>query len=190
MPVVESEVCYEGIMETCREDIQRFMFWTTTLNGCCGFTYGANGIWQVNLPGKPFGPSPHGRTSGDTPWRKAMQMPGGAQVGAGARVLRDLPWHELKPHPEWISPRWSEQEYDAPSLASATGRVRVFYMPNSWETPTLKMLEPGVRYRATLVNPSTGEKHAHETVTAPASGDYKLPILPQQRDWVLILERA
>jgi len=47
MPVVEAEVCYEGIMQSCRQDIQRFMFWSTLLNGCCGFTYGANGIWQV-----------------------------------------------------------------------------------------------------------------------------------------------
>jgi len=189
MPVIESEVCYEGIMQSCRQDIQRFMFWTSILNGCCGFTYGANGIWQVNRPEQPFGPSPHGRAWGDTPWREAMQAPGGEQVGVGAQTLRDLPWHELEPHPEWITPRWTEEDYHAPSAAGA-GRLRLYYMPNSWETPTLLALGSGARYRATLIDPATGERHERPSVVADSSGEHKLEKFPEQRDWVLLLERA
>lgn len=190
MPVIESEVCYEGIMESCRQDMQRFMFWTTVLNGCCGFTYGANGIWQVNLPGKPFGASPSGRTWGNTPWREAMQAPGGAQVGVSAQVLRELPWHEMTPHREWIDPHWNEDEYHAPSAAGIPGRLRVHYLPTPRQTPTLKQLEPGVRYEATLVDPSSGERHRLGEIVAAADGDYRLPIFPRERDWVLILERS
>ncbi len=190
MPVIEAEVCYEGIMQTCREDIQRFMFWTSILNGCCGFTYGANGIWQVNLPNQPYGPSPHGRSWGDTPWIEAMKAPGGAQVGIGARVLRGLDWQEMTPHPDWISPRWTEQDYAGPSAAGIPGRLRVHYVPNAWDTPTLKGLEPGVRYEAELVNPSTGEVSDRSSVVGDAQGDYRVPTWPQQRDWVLVLKRS
>ena len=48
MPVIDGEVCYEGIGEACRQEVQRLMFWACVLNGACGHTYGANGIWQVN----------------------------------------------------------------------------------------------------------------------------------------------
>jgi hypothetical protein len=48
MPVINAEVCYEGIMEACREEVQRMMFWASMLSGTAGFTYGANGLWQLN----------------------------------------------------------------------------------------------------------------------------------------------
>jgi hypothetical protein len=68
LPVINSEVCYEGIGEACRQEVQRFMFWLCMLSGACGHTYGANGIWQVNTRGTPYGPSPGGRAWGNIPW--------------------------------------------------------------------------------------------------------------------------
>ncbi len=188
MPVIESEVCYEGIMESCRQDIQRFMFWTTVLNGCCGFTYGANGIWQVNRPGAPYGPSPHGRTWGNVTWREAMQYPGGRQVGVGARLWRTLPWHEMRPHPEWVEPHWSKRDYHQPSAAGIPKRVRVIYTPVRWNPPRIRQLEPGVAYQVRLVNPSTGEETPRGVVRGDSSGDCRLAHFPQQRDWIIILE--
>ena len=63
MPVFVSEVNYEGIGESSREEQQRFLFWTAMLSGAFGHTYGANGLWQVNGRDEPYGKSPHG-TSG------------------------------------------------------------------------------------------------------------------------------
>ena len=68
------------------------MFWASVLSGTCGHTYGANGIWQVNLPGKPYGPSPHGKAWGDTTWQEAADLPASRQLGAAAKLLRTLPW--------------------------------------------------------------------------------------------------
>ena len=65
MPVIDGEVCYEGIMEASRQEVQRFYFWACVLSGAAGHTYGANGIWQVNRREQPFGASPHGRSWGD-----------------------------------------------------------------------------------------------------------------------------
>ncbi len=189
MPVIESEVCYEGIMESCRQDIQRFMFWSTMLNGCCGFTYGANGIWQVNQPNQPFGPSPHGRTWGNTPWQQAMNYPGGKQVGVGAKLLRSLPWQQMKPHPEWVHPHWNDREPHRPSAAGIAEKLRVIYTPALWNQPRLTQLEPGLTYKARLVNPSTGQATPMGDVEADNKGEHSLQTFPEQRDWVIVLQR-
>ena len=91
MPVLVGEVCYEGILEASRQEIQRFMFWTCILNGAGGHTYGANGIWQVNTRERPFGPSPHGRSWGDVPWDVAARTPRLAAHRARQGIADALP---------------------------------------------------------------------------------------------------
>ncbi len=105
-------------------------------------------------------------------------------------MLRKLPWHKMPPHPEWISPRWNADDYHAPSAAGIPGQLRIYYMPTAWQNPTLKQLEPGVRYQATLINPSTGERHQREPISGDQAGEYKLPTFPEQRNWALTIERA
>ncbi|HTM52920.1 MAG TPA: DUF4038 domain-containing protein [Pirellulales bacterium] len=103
MPTVNGEVCYEGILDTCYEDVQRYMVWSCLLSGNTGHTYGANGIWQLNREEKAYGKSPHGGTWGATPWNVAMKLPGSRQVGLAKRLLESLPWTEFEPHPNWAS---------------------------------------------------------------------------------------
>src|SRR5687768_18549422 len=66
-PVINAEVSYEALFDRIPADIQRLMFWTNMLSGAAGHTYGANGIWQVNRPGQPYGNSPHGGNYGVIP---------------------------------------------------------------------------------------------------------------------------
>ena len=103
MPTINGEVCYEGILGTCHDDVQRFMVWSCLLSGDAGHTYGANGIWQLNREGQPYGLSPHGGTWGATPWNEAMQLPGSRQTGLAKRLLETLPWQQFEPHPEWAA---------------------------------------------------------------------------------------
>ncbi|PYK01770.1 MAG: alpha-L-rhamnosidase [Verrucomicrobia bacterium] len=81
MPTINAEVCYEGILDTCFDDLQRFMVWSCLLSGTAGHTYGANGIWQVNRRDAAYGKSPHGGNWGNTSWDDAMRLPGSRQVG-------------------------------------------------------------------------------------------------------------
>ncbi|MCW5963713.1 MAG: DUF4038 domain-containing protein [Bryobacterales bacterium] len=189
MPVVQAEVCYEGILGRCREDLQRQMFWASVLNGACGFTYGANGIWQVNLPGMPFGPSPHGNNWGSTPWWEAAQWPGGAQLGHFAKLLRTLPWERMEPHPEWVEPRWTDKDYDMPCAAGIPRELRVVYIPSMWQTPRLRGMEPGIRYQMTAVHTATGEALRFGEAWDHGNGDFAIPLFPEKRDWVLVLRR-
>jgi len=189
MPVLVGEVCYEGILEANRQEVERFMFWTSMLNGAAGHTYGANGIWQVNTAEQPFGPSPHGRTWGNTPWDVAAKLPGSTQIGLGKGLLLQYPWWQLEPHPEWVDPHWSKENYERPYAAGIPGEVRLVFIPPAWDPPKVRGLEPGVAYRAFYFDPAVGKRHEALDVTPDATGAWQAPITPTFADWILVLER-
>jgi len=189
MPVLVGEVCYEGIMEASRQEVERFMFWTSILNGAGGHTYGANGIWQVNTAERPFGPSPHGRCWGDTPWDVAAKLPGSGQLGLGKKLLMQYPWWRFEPHPEWVDPHWSKEDYEQPYAAGIPGEVRVLFIPPMWDPPRVKSLESGVAYRAFYFNPATGKQYEPVEVTPDPTGLWQPPITPTFADWIMVLEK-
>ncbi len=190
MPVLVGEVCYEGIMEASRQEVQRFMFWSSVLSGAAGHTYGANGIWQVNTREKPYGPSPHGRSWGDTPWEDAYRLPGSRQLGLARQLLMRYPWWRFQPHNEWVEPRWSKQNYMLPYAAGIPGEVRIVFCPPMWDPPRIQQLEPGVQYRAAFFNPANGKEHSAGEVHADSTGNWRPPVFPIFQDWVLILEKV
>ena len=193
MPVVNGEVCYEGIGEASRQQVQRYAFWVCMLSGACGHTYGANGIWQVNTREKPYGPSPHGMAWGDTPWEEAHQLPGSAQLGLAKRILERYPWWRFEPHPEWVEPHWSKDSYFQPFAAGIPGQVSVIYLLKFTSGKVVvKGLQTGVSYRALLFNPTNGEEHPLGPAEPDANGDWVLRdhALPLYQDWLLVLERG
>jgi hypothetical protein len=189
MPVLAGEVCYEGILEASRQEIQRFMFWTCILNGAGGHTYGANGIWQVNTREHPYGPSPHGRSWGDVPWDVAASLPGAQHIALGKALLMRYAWWRFEPHPEWVEPHWSKENYEAPYAAGIPGEVRVIFIPTAWSEPTVKSLEAGVAYRAFYFDPKSGQQRDLGDVAADSSGAWQPPVMPTFADWVLVLEK-
>lgn len=189
MPVINSEVCYEGILEDSREEVQRLMFWASLLSGACGHTYGANGIWQLNEPGRPFGASPHGAAWGDTPWWDAAQLPGSAQLGLAKKLLERYQWWRLEPHPEWLAEHAGEANYELPYCAGIPGELRIIFTPRPRQRPVVQGLEPDVRYRAFYWNPSTAAEIEAGEVQGGEDGAWQAPKVALMRDWVLVLER-
>ena len=189
IPVLAGEVCYEGIIEASRQEIQRFMFWTCILNGAGGHTYGANGIWQVNTRERPFGPSPHGRTWGDVPWDVAMDLPGSKHIGLSKGLLMRYAWWKFEPHAEWADPHWSTENYELPYAAGIPGEVRVIFIPPAWSPPTMKSLEANVSYRAFYFDPKSGTQHDLGDVTPDSTGAWAPPVTPTYADWILVLEK-
>ncbi|MDO9542361.1 MAG: DUF4038 domain-containing protein [Kiritimatiellia bacterium] len=205
MPVVEGEVCYEGIGEFCRQEVQRLMFWACILNGAAGFTYGANGIWQVNTRQKPYGPSPHGMTWGNTPWEDAYQLPGSDQIGLAKRFLSRYPWWKFEPHPEWVEPGWTKAlcnmpftcgRHDIPLAAGIPGKLRIIYQMLGTGLKMVKVLEKDVHYKVRQFNPVTGAEHSAGEIKADMKGNWiptasglpKFHPMPIFQDWLLILE--
>lgn len=195
MPVLVSEVDYEGILEGSREENQRFLFWACLLSGTLGHTYGANGIWQVNTREKPFGASPHGLSWGNRAWNDAYTLPGSKQIGLGKQLLERYAWEKFKAHPEWVEPHQTADDRLAPYAAGIPGEVRIIYIPVEAaqllrsNLPVLKQLEPNVAYRGFYWDPSTGEEYPCGAVQADAQGDYPMPLPPIFRDWVFVMER-
>ena len=102
LPIVEGEVNYEALLSLDYNNatIQRLFVWNCLLNGCAGYTYGGNGIWQVNREGEPsvtFG----GYTN--LSWQQAMRLPGSEQVGLARKLLLNYHWEQRAPHPEWVT---------------------------------------------------------------------------------------
>jgi hypothetical protein len=193
MPVVVGETNYEGIIHATQDEVQRLSFWAAMLSGAAGYTYGANGIWQVNRADQPFGPSPHGGTWGNTNWEEASQLPGAEQLGKARRLLERYPWQQFAPHPEWIEPSATPEDVDAPFSAGIPGKVRIFYfyMPVfPWSARPIRVLslEKEIRYRAFYWDPRTACEYDLGSVEPDSDGSWRVPVQPEMKDWVLILE--
>ena len=188
MPVVNSEVNYEGIRGQCWQDIVRLSFYVSVFNGTVGHTYGANGIWQLNERDKPYGPSPHGRSWGNMPWQEAVQLPGGRQVALGGRFIASLPWWRMEKHPEWVEDKREQTDPKAIRCIGIAREVRLVYVPMLWKAPMLKGIEPDVQYRAYYFDPCTGAEHDLGQVTPDAGGSWRPPFPPEAHDWVIVLE--
>lgn len=195
MPVLVDEVNYEGILESSREEMQRFLFWSSLLSGAAGHTYGANGLWQVNQCDLPYGPSPHGTSWGDLPWDEAAQLPGARQLGLGKALLLRYAWQRFEPHPEWVTPHQSPEKRISAYAAGIPGQVRVIYIPAEevWAVwrgqATIHGLETGATYRTFYFNPKTGAETDLGVVQGDTAGNYVLPRPPIFQDWVVVMER-
>jgi hypothetical protein len=190
MPIVNSEVNYEGIMGRSWQNIQRLDFYHTMMNGAAGFTYGANGIWQLNTEEQPYGPSPHGRSWGSTPWREAAQLPGSRQVGLGGQFFRQFPWWELEWHPEWIDEAKNENDAYAPVAAGIPGKLRIVYSPHCWNSPRVHELESDVAYTASWFDPVTGVESPIGPVEPDEDHMWTPPFPSEVHDWLLVLRAS
>ena len=173
MPILNSEVAYEGILGASFENVQRLMFWSCILCGAAGHTYGANGLWQVNTKEKPYGMSPRGQSYGGLPWDEAYRLPGSSQVALGKRLLERYPWWRMEPHLEWVEPHWDRENYFNPFMAGIPGLLRIAYLPGNCITslfpPRLSMatgtpfrvlgIEADSSYNAFYFDPTNGEEH-------------------------------
>jgi hypothetical protein len=192
LPVILGEVTYEGILDTCFEDVQRFMVWCSFLSGTAGHTYGANGIWQLNRREQPYGKSPHGGNWGNRPWDDAMKLPGSRQVGLAKRLLEKFDWWKFEPHPEWVSwqsPKSKHGEFEVPYAAGIPAQVRVIYVPFA-EPVALHGLKAGAPYSIRQFDPRTGAMRKPQSVNADPHGDLICGPESATGDWVAILENS
>jgi hypothetical protein len=194
MPVLVGEANYEGILHSNEASVQRLTFWSAILSGACGHTYGANGLWQVNTHMKPYGASPWGGTWGGPAWDVASQLLGSAQLGMAKKLLQRYKWWCLEPHPEWVLPSGSPENPDFPFAAGIPGETRIIYF--YWPTFTAPgqqykviSLEPTINYRAFFWNPRNGEENNLGEIKKEADNTWCIPIQPELKDWVVVLER-
>jgi len=189
MPVINGEVCYEGIGGSNYADVQRFAFWSCILSGAAGHTYGADGIWQVNGNNELFGASPQGVTWGNTTWEVAYQLPGSKQLGIGKKFLQRYPWWDFESHTDWCEPHARPDSRIASYAAGIAGKVRIIFIPFCSEKPVVKKLEKDVCYKAFYFNPVNEEKYPLGDVVPDQDGQWKPEHpAPVFSDLLLVLE--
>ena len=188
MPVLIGEVCYEGIQEASRQEVQRFMFWSALLSGTAGHTYGANGIWQVNTREKPYGLSPHGHSWGGPAWDIAAALPGSGQLGMAKALLMRYSWWKLEPRPELIDPRWSKEDYWKPFAAEIPGEAVFAFLPALIQRRHFSQPEAGALIAlSSSIPPMEVETEIGSSHPTPA-GSWKIAEVPIFQDWVVVLE--
>jgi len=195
MPLIVGEVNYEGIQKDIHASVVRLTFWSAILSGAKGFSYGANGIWQVNTKRNPFGASPHGTTWGNTPWEEAYLYQGATQIGYAKKLLEEYEWWLLEPQEEWLLPQGKLLDANKPSIAGIPGKLCIIYFYRAsyywWNRPkyTLSQLENSVTYEALFWDPRTNQKYPISSrIKANINGHWSIPKLPSKEDWVLILQ--
>ncbi|MEX1125089.1 MAG: DUF4038 domain-containing protein [Acidimicrobiia bacterium] len=202
-PVFNSEVCYEGILGSSWQEVQRFLFWTHVVSGAAGHTYGAQGLWAFN-DGTFRG---FGGGWSSMQWREAAELPGGRQVGLGRRLLEELEWWRFKPNQEWIMPHASSGHRELPYATGDGDSVRLFYFPSGayadWSDESrfpfrdvvITDLEPDHEYELHYIDPRTGERQSPFRRDAGGDGELHLGpvavnVLPTMEDWLLVLRRV
>ena len=194
MPLVVGEMNYEGILQNTHPSMQRLCFWTALLSGAKGYSYGANGVWQINTHENPFGASPHGENWGDVPWRESYLYEGAMHLGYAKKLLAAYPWWLFEPHPEWISPQRDMMHYKSPKVAGIPEKVRMIYFYTHdyrwWHRPkfSIEKLESHILYHAFFWNPRDAKRYPLGDVIINKKGAWRVPKLPTKEDWVLILE--
>jgi hypothetical protein len=177
----------------------RQMFWLCMTSGAAGHTYGANGIWQVNRPGQPHGPSPHhppGSSGyGVIPWNEAMNLPGSTHVSLGKKFFEQFHWQRFTPHNDWavydIPPDELKKSYGPFATGIAEDDLRIIYVPESHPLRVTN-LKPDASYRAQAFDPTSGKTINLGMIAADAKSGWTTvkPPACEADDWVLILRRS
>jgi len=186
-PLVESEANYEGFAATnfvVDADAIRRTAYTAIQSGCCGFSYGAQGLYSGVLshsfPGTTaqWGPV--------LTWDEGLHLSGGAQMRHVRACYESVAWWKLEPRPEALSPAGDVL------VKADDAQTLVLYYLSKGKVPSsaqLVGLPKTARYRGEWFDPRDGrQKPLAEPLSATAQG-LLLPQRPDPRDWLLILRR-
>jgi hypothetical protein len=184
-PIINMEPWYEGILGRFWGERQRYAFWMCVLAGAAGHTYGANGVWQMSTSSDDF----LGHW-GEADWRAAYAFVGSSQLGAARAFLEALPWWELEPCVDWITPHWGAKREDMPLTAAAGGDLVLVYFPATRRgfDAVLRNLEAGREYQSFWFDTRSGEILEARSFTAQET--WAVPARPSLNDWLLVVRRA
>lgn len=195
-PVLNSETCYEGMLYQCGADIQRWLFWNAALAGNAGWSYGADGIFNMSHEDDPFGSCYYGTNWGEHTWQEAMNFEGAAQVGAGRKYLNKYEWWKLVPAQDIVEDPEEEMEYEHTVAARIEDDLIIAYkqrLLNRIANPycmKFKNLKSGTSYQVKAYNPLRDYEADMGTVQVEDDGTVVSPKFPVVNDWVIVLKRG
>ncbi|MHB1769373.1 MAG: apiosidase-like domain-containing protein, partial [Phycisphaerae bacterium] len=214
-PVIEGEARYEFIRSFKTSDTRRAA-WHAIQAGCCGYTYGANGLWYPTQ-----GPSDHlfwkswGKSK---PWWVAMNYPGAQQMAYMKKFYDSIAWWKTQPRPgavemaiplsDSLTPlARSELQGHRPSFpflgdsfqplarSDADEALYVIWFPEGSDAKAAATLilmnnQRQFHYHAQWFNPRTGKHEFLVQTLLVTYGICSLPKRPDDYDWVLLLRQT
>ena len=196
LPQVEGEANYEHLFEGSLEhqanlvttDAMREKAYQAMQCGCCGYTYGANGVWQATWSDERTG---NQTVYGNTPWYVGIELPGGDQLSHWKAFYSALAWPTLRPRPacdDFMTWNAMLPADKCPAVASdpAASVVVVYFYRGQPFSGTLKHLQNGP-YTARWFDPRSGTYTTISPAVVPRGGVWNTPPSPDDGDWVLLL---
>lgn len=222
-PTLDGEPCYEdhpvrSLMKNGKatewfDDYDvRLAAWRSVLSGACGHVYGTHSVWQFHDLEKR-----KQQTDARTPWQKALNLPGAAQMGIMKKFLEKLDWTKLRRDDAFI--RVEEGKITSENMPMAAvaedGSFGVVYVPRTYRDGVFfnGLEKMGDVPHAAAIDPATGQWLGVAATVAGAGPSYlamppwdvglkleqaadnpPLPVKPKpaiawESDWVLLLTR-
>lgn len=196
-PVVESEGLYEGVdsneamSRVITDKMLRSLAYSAIQNGCCGYTYGANGVWELQWEAGVGGIG-----WGDMAWWDGLALPGAEQLTYMREMYESVGWHRLRPIQHLV-----DQSIFLPALKK---RDEAYFTADDEMTTVVGYFPPTAMKRCTIhglaarsytarwFDPETGAYSLITESARPAGGAWSLPRpdargFREKRDAVLIL---
>ena len=158
--------------------------------GGCGYTYGAQGIWDNIWEVSDINPDFNAFNKFGITWAKAIDGPGGAQMGYLKRFYEEHHFEEMVPY----DPAEMEESISpfANKLAAATiswdkTRALIYYGEMDGMSTPLAGLCDGI-YAISWFDPRTGQTEKAETQVEVREESCIMPKKPADGDWMLIAE--
>jgi hypothetical protein len=200
-PFIEGEALYEFVF-TLEEnggriadaDMLRRAAYMSIQCGGCGFTYGAQGIWDTvwEKPREPglFNPfNPHGIT-----WHEAVEGEGAVQMGYMREFYERIGFEKLRPFMGCLNSKLPFTDetlfgmYNPYITASEDMGVVVLYFTSRSMNmgASIKYLK-NRPYSAKWFNPRENTYQQIENSVKPLGGEWEIPKTPGAKDWLLVL---
>ncbi len=199
-PVLESEATYEGATsgEYCSRIIDakmmRRLAYLIMQSGGCGYTYGCNGVWELQWEAGVGGIG-----WGDMSWWDGLELPGADQLTIFRDFYESVNWSTLKPLPR------EQAEVECFFMSPAPNRMQIFFTGDperrtivgyltetSMRTFVLRGLKAG-KYRGWWMDPETGVRTELAGEILPEHGEWHFDgneIWKKRHDYLLVIEAA
>lgn len=175
-PVLESEATYEGATSneyTSRvipAEMMRRLAYLIMQNGGCGYTYGCNGIWELQIEAGVGGIG-----WGDMAWWDGLELPGADQLTIFRDFYESVNWSTLKPLSDDVAiTKCFFMETDTRTKISFTGNKNLTTIVGYMSETSMRAFEirgvSGEAYKMWFMDPGTGEKTVCEELVYPVDG--------------------
>lgn len=192
-PFVEGEAFYEycSTLEEngsrlCTDAMVRRVAYLTIQAGGCGYTYGAQGIWDVVWEkGQENAMSVFNRF--DVTWAEAIDGPGGQQMGFFRKFYEDQKFWEMYPYQAGTDAAGDPFGKKLPLITATKDRKRwVFYYPEAVRKSESIEGFRDAAYEMRWFDPRTGE-YGEAAEFRTEGGFFQIPTKPDRNDWCLVV---